>query len=138
MKNKELPVLTREKMGEIAWKIILEQGLRVPPDVIMRDIGNDAQKTGLSEEELKEFAKARIDDEHGSKLGCSLSDERRNEIALILIESRFNSKADKIKPEEADKARGVLAKRIDVSYDELKAFSSQIMTDLYEKAFSKK
>ncbi|MDD4930938.1 MAG: hypothetical protein PHG66_02140 [Candidatus Colwellbacteria bacterium] len=125
-------------MEEIAWKILTEQGIRIAPDNIIRDIGSVSAKIGIPKDHLGEFSKAMINEEYGTELDCSLSNERRNEIALLLIKSRYNSKDDKISPEEARKARGILAGRIGVDLAHLEAFSRQIMAELYEMAFSLK
>lgn len=111
--------LSEKRIGQIAWKIILDQGHVIPPK----------DSSLITDEELVEFGKAIIDAERGTNYCRKLTEERRNEIALTLIKYSGIRNGQKLDAEEVRKARLALARRIGVYTKTIDKFTAQIMSE---------
>jgi|GEM_PF-5801744 len=132
--HREIKKFTKERMGEIAFRIMLELGLRIPPAEIVREIGNLSKKSKVPEKDLKNFAKDLVSAEWDTIPVFILTDREQRDIALKLLICKYNSNAEKLRPEEAKRARALMATRIRVSAEAFEQFSAEIMKSLYEEA----
>ena len=135
--HQEMRKFTKVRMGEIAWRLILELGLRIPPDQVLREIGNLSKRIKVEEEKLKNFARDLVSVEWDEFPVFILSDKERFDVSLKFIKEKYSAKSEKLGPEEAKRARAAMARRINVRTEVFEQFTAELMKELYREALDK-
>jgi len=126
--------MDEKRKREIALKIWLDSGIEYDPDNLIRLFGNIGKQTGITVEDLKEFARYIFDDAYSLKLQQNkLSKERLGEIAYTLLKAKYERKGISLSPNAHRNALADLAKRIEIKFEELKEFSGEIYSEVYGK-----
>ena len=126
--------MDKKRKGEIALKIWMDSGIEYNPDSIERLFGNMEKKAGVSQEELKGFARHILADAYGLSLEKhNLSEERLGEVAYALLKAKHERNGISLPPEAHNRAIGNLAERTQLDPAELREFSKEIFSEVYGK-----
>lgn len=126
--------MDKKRKGEIALKIWMDSGIEYNPDSIERLFGNMEKKAGVSQEELKGFARHVLADAYGLNLKeHNLSEERLGEVAYALLKAKYEKNGISLSPEAHSRAIGNLAERTQLDLKELQEFSREIFSEAYGK-----